>query len=95
MCFPDRFSHRHVLDETQTGEGFSSQMTGEGAEGRRLALGSTLSPLSALILGTLGSLGMTSTPESFLHPGLRVIWESAVARKVESPASMKTSRGRW
>lgn len=52
-------------------------MTGEGAEGRRLALGSTLSQRSAVILGALGSLGTTSNSESFLHPGLKVVWESA------------------
>lgn len=69
-------------------------MTGEGAEGRRLALGSTLSPLSAVTVGTLGSLGTTRTSETFLYLGLRVVWESAVDSKVESPASIKTSRGR-
>lgn len=69
-------------------------MTGEGAEGRRLALGSTLSPLSAVTVGTLGSLGTTCTSETFLYLGLRVVWESAVDSKVESPASIKTSRGR-
>lgn len=43
--------HLQVLGESQTGEGFSSQMTGEEAESRRLALGSTLSQLSAVIPG--------------------------------------------